>query len=125
MGIFGKLFGKRSESEPVGLPELPDVGGPDIGTEAWTQPGTNQWESPNIEEPTQIGRSWSSRRDDMEQYDVPEMKPAVSGERYAESVSPKDVQLIMSKLDLISSRLDNLTRRLESFEAGKRSGNVW
>ncbi len=125
MGIFGKLFNKRSENFDSDLPELPegDLWSPQKGS--WDNPNSMVESNPNLEQ------NWSSRADEMRQYDSPnmdqrqDMSPIVSGERYEGIVSPKDIQLIMSKLDLISSRLDNLSRRLESFEVNKRERNLW
>tara|TARA_Y100000310_G_scaffold294203_1_gene324489 strand:- start:1809 stop:2132 length:324 start_codon:yes stop_codon:yes gene_type:complete len=107
MGIFGKLFGKK-KTEDFSMPELPsdiDEGG--------------AWSAPELE--------GVSRRDEMAEFHVPEINQPtgrVSGERFEGSVSPKDIQLILSKLDLISSRLDNLNRRFENMESGNKK-DVW
>jgi hypothetical protein len=110
MGIFNKLFGKKKSNFQDSMPAVSDdfdVGGP--------------WEDPQVEpefrEP--------GRREEMSQYHVPqENQPRVSGERFEGSISPKDVQLILSKLDLISSRLDNLNRRIEAMETANKN-NIW
>lgn len=125
MGIFGKLFNKSSDNFETELPELPgeDPWSPEQGT--WGNPNSGVESNPNLQQ------NWSSRADEMRQYDTPDMDqrrdmdPVVSGERFSGSVSPKDIQLIMSKLDLISSRLDNLSRRLELSEGNKRDRNLW
>ncbi len=119
MGIFGKLFGRSSSRMESDLPALPegDPWAADQGS--WENPGLAAETNPNL------GQNWGSRASEMEKYDVPDMNPQVSGERFSGSISPKDVQLIMSKLDLISSRLDNLSRRLEASEMGKRDRNLW
>ena len=125
MGIFGKLFNKSSDNFETELSELPgeDPWSPEQGT--WGNPNSGVESNPNLQQ------NWSSRADEMRQYDTPDMDqrrdmdPVVSGERFSGSVSPKDIQLIMSKLDLISSRLDNLSRRLELSEGNKRDRNLW
>lgn len=115
MGIFGKLFHRDHGNLESDLPALPE-GDP------WAAE-QGPWGDSNLaSEPNQ---NFGSRASEMERYDVPDMNPRVSGERYSESISPKDIQLIMSKLDLISSRLDNLSRRLEASEMGKRDKNLW
>jgi len=109
MGIFSKLFGKREES----ISELPlDFNLDESG-----------WGAPEIEEPQDFGNYPSSRSEEMEQFHVPEVhqpRGIVSGEGIRSNVSDKDVQLILSKLDLISSRLDNVSRRLENIEGKSR-----
>ena len=114
MGIFGKLFGKK-KVEDFSMPELPlDVSG-------------GAWSAPDSEEMPGIAPVGNSRRDEMAEFHVPAItQPSgrVSGERFEGSVSPKDVQLILSKLDLINSRLDNLNRRLESMEIGRKK-DLW
>ncbi len=122
MGIFGKLFGKKSAD--FSIPEMPaEIGYDDERFGSWSNPMTPEEETPM--EP-QIG---SRRAAEMEQYHVPEVhRPSgiVSGERYDGMISPKDVQLILTKLDVIASRLENLNRRLEAFEATRKvERNLW
>ena len=121
MGLFKNLFHRDSGEVSASLPELP-------AEDSWSQDQGN-WGNPDMGgQNANLGQNWSSRREEMDGYNVPEGNPSapvVSGERFEGSISPKDVQLIMSKLDLISSRLDNLSRRLESFEMGKRERNLW
>lgn len=125
MGIFGKLFGRSSSGTEPDLPALPegDPWAADQGS--WDNPGLASEPNQDFGRNPNLGQSWGSRANEMEKYDVPDMSPQVSGERFSGSISPKDVQLIMSKLDLISSRLDNLSRRLEASEMGKKDRNLW
>jgi hypothetical protein len=71
----------------------------------------------------------SKRREEMAGFHVPDIsspRGTVSGENAYGTITPKDVQLILSKLDLINSRLDNINRRLEMLESGKKAGqNLW
>mgnify|MGYP003994190687 FL=1 len=121
MGIFGKLFGRGHDEVSSELPMLPE-GDPWAAEQgSWDNPGLAAESNPNLgQNNPNLGQNWGSRANEMEKYDVPDMNPQVSGERFSGSISPKDIQLIMSKLDLISSRLDNLSRRLEASEMGKR-----
>ena len=86
MGIFGKLFG-RKKAEDFSVPELPPLDIDEGGA----------WSAPELEE----GPVGSTRREEMAEFHVPEItRPAgrVSGEGFEGSVSPKDVQLILSKI---------------------------
>ncbi len=116
MSIFGSFFHKKKQFDDSSLPSLANSAGP------WSNQGFNE------EEDLDPNRIQSTRAAEMTRYEVPEFNQAprdlVSGERFRGGVSEKDVQLILSKLDLISSRLDNLNRRIEAMEAtGKR--NSW
>jgi len=112
MGIFSKLFGKREES----IPEIPT----DFDLDE------SGWGAPEIEQPQDFEKYQSTRSEEMEQFHVPavpevhQQRGIISGEGFRSNVSDKDVQLILSKLDLISSRLDNVSRRLENIEGKNR-----
>jgi hypothetical protein len=124
MGLFG-LFGKKKGD--FSLQDLPS----EMGDEGGDRYGS--WENPEYpEEPADAGfmeMPVGSRREEMQDVTVPEITQKtgrVVGERYGGEVSSKDMQLILSKLDLIASRLDNVSRRLEGFDASRRvERNLW
>ncbi len=117
MGILSSLFHKKNRFDHA---EEPLEQGPEIGPWSGLQN--------NSEEDFNPARLQSTRAAEMAQYEASDFNQAprdlVSGERFRGGISDKDVQLILSKLDLISSRLDNLNRRLETFEMGRKK-DIW
>lgn len=121
MGIFGSIFHRKKGLENEALPDLAMEPGPENGP--WSNTETNESDDFNPQ------RIQSTRADEMARYEAHEYNQAprdlVSGERFrGGGISEKDVQLILSKLDLINSRLDNLNRRFEALENSKRK-DIW
>ncbi len=115
MGFFAKLLHKKQPAVdlPSNLPPLGDTTGP--------------WEKPTL--PT-ADQQLSPRQQEMNNYSIPpstQQTGPVSGERYQSQgqISPKDVELILSKLDLVNSRLDTLNQRLDSLEIGRKPATMW
>lgn len=112
MGFFSKLFHKEEAVRDYSLPDLS------------MNEGSGPWSNPEVVDDEQRDMSFESNRAaEMNNYGIPEVRQErkVSNN----SITSKDVELIMSKLDLIASRLDNLNRRIEYIEASRKGTNVW
>jgi len=86
---------------------------------AWSHP---EGENPISMETSEFNTSPIDKPQER-RFEVPDVSlPQNSTPTYQQSpeFSPKDIQLILSKLDLISSRLENLNRRLEAYDASRK-----
>jgi len=112
MGIFSSLFHKKQKFQ---MNTLPDLG-------SMNEEGP--WSNPSVKNDLNPLEIQSTRAMDSNQYEVPQMTPSQPTNNFNSGISDRDIQLILSKLDLINSRLDNLNRRFEMLEAGKKR-EIW
>tara|TARA_Y100000310_G_scaffold344051_1_gene454800 strand:+ start:1212 stop:1565 length:354 start_codon:yes stop_codon:yes gene_type:complete len=117
MGLFS-FFRRKKEAGKYDIPPIIEE-----------TPSGGRWGSPSEGELPDTGLPLGSRREEMGEYEIPNITQQtgiVAGERYEETISPKDIELILSKLDLINSRLDNLNKRFETLEVGRKAAkDLW
>ncbi len=114
MGFFGNLMGKinpfksKASKTAIGRKNLPISSGDD-----WSSP--NMGKEPIKDLPYSPNYATPSYS--------PNYMPVQQQPSFAEDFSSKDIQLLISKIDLVNAKLDNLNQRLNNIEQWMSSQN--